>query len=80
MRSFTELGFVTSDSDWAPERTGDYDKDCQIGRNYAAEFIKMMREQENTAFLGRIMRAMIAGGTYGGVEIGFCAVTAAQLL
>ncbi|MBH0113246.1 hypothetical protein I5E68_09840 [Novosphingobium sp. YJ-S2-02] len=65
-------------NDWVPQRSGDYAKDCETGRNYARELCELIGATDNPGYLGRVMKAVIEGGTYDGVEIGFCHAIAAR--
>jgi hypothetical protein len=77
--AFVDLSFTTwNDATrcwWTPERPDDYGHACALGREYAAEFLlhcKHLDDRGETGLmLNRIMAAMVAGGVFGGVEVGF---------
>lgn len=65
----TELpGFV--EGQWKPERTGDYATDCRRGREAGAMIRSAMQESGNPAFLSGVASAIVAGGEFGGFEVG----------
>lgn len=66
------LPFVKDENAWAPQRTGNYEKDCATGRAYGKALIDFIRERESPQVFGHIARAMTAGGVFEGVEVGFC--------
>lgn len=57
---------------WHPEVSGDYIADCKKGREYADEVVSAMRQRENPALLGWIVRGFGQDETRKGVEVGFC--------
>lgn len=73
MRKISDLPFVKTNGKelhiWAPEVTGDYQKDCATGNAYAAELVKFMEETGNPTVFAHIVKAMPA--KTGAVEIGF---------
>lgn len=78
--AFADLSFTTwNDATrcwWTPERSDDYGHACAMGREYAAEFVLHCKQlggrEEAGLMFNRIMAAMVAGGVFGGVEVGFC--------
>lgn len=73
-----QYSFVETDdkgkvvSMWNPEVTGDYIVDCAKGRDYAEEVVAAMRQEENPALLGWIIRGFGQDEARRGVEVGFC--------
>lgn len=72
----TELPFVQSTDEgaicmWNAEESGAYALDTKIGRGHADQLIDLMARKDNPTLLGRVVKDMIAGGRYGGVEVGF---------
>jgi len=72
-----DLTFVTKREDgtldlWTPERPDDYAIANAMGRDYAAEVLLMMKNTNNPALFGAVIRAIVRSGEYSGVEIGFC--------
>lgn len=55
---------------WAPDRTGNYSEDCQLGRFYARELLGYIRTRECPPLLGHVCQAMNAAD-WSGVEVGF---------
>ena len=64
---------------WLPKKSGDYVIDCATGRKAAIELCDYMLANDNPVLLGSVMRDMVAGGEFGGVEAGFCSEIAIQL-
>lgn len=54
-------------------RTGDWQTDCANGREYARKMIAKIQDScpSNLNFFGNAMKAIAAGGVFGGVEVGF---------
>jgi hypothetical protein len=78
-RAYESLSFVGSAAEiWAPARTGEYAKDCQMGRLYARELLQFMQTRGYPPFLGHVFQAMVTRGKFEGVEIGFCNEIALQ--
>lgn len=70
-RPFEALSFVApSGSLWAPDRSGNYAEDCQLGRFYARELIGYIRLRNCPPLLGHVCQAMSAAD-WSGVEVGF---------
>lgn len=77
--TFADLTFLTWNGAtrcwWTPERPEDYADACAMGREYANEFLAHCEHVgdrgETGSKLQRIMAAMMLGGVYGGVEVGF---------
>lgn len=65
---------------WNPVRIDDWATDNGSGRTYATRTIDHIREKQNPIALISIMRTMIAKGVYGGVEAGFIAMLAAEII
>ena len=65
-------GNGTVASMWNPEITGDYIEDCKKGLDYADEVIAGMRQNENPALLGWVVRGFGQDQARRGVEVGFC--------
>lgn len=57
---------------WAPERSGDYETDCNRGRAAAREMLQFIRERNCPNVYASICRDMAASGVFGGFEVGFC--------
>ncbi len=64
---------------WAPERPTDYDAACDAGAGYARELTKLIRATGDPTRLGAVFRAIVRGGEYSGVEVGFCHEIGEQL-
>jgi hypothetical protein len=58
---------------WSDISTGDWEADCQAGRDRADTLIRSLAETDgNTAALfTRTMRDMMTKGVFSGVEVGF---------
>ena len=84
--SAADLTFVTrNEADgslnlWTPERPADYASACAMGRDYAAELHGFMTASGNPVVFGAVLRAISAGGIFGGVETGFCSAFGIALL
>ena len=63
---------LSDDGKWEPIRSGDYDRDCEHGRQIAKDTLAMIAATENPALFGTVVRAITAGGQFDGVETGFC--------
>lgn len=78
------LPFVSNDGEttnfWNPDRGGEYEVACARGRRYAEELLEVIRLEENPTLFGTVLRAIVAGRVYGGVEIGFCHRLGIELL
>lgn len=73
--SFVKISADGQKNFWAPECTGDYSKDCQIGRLAATELVDYLRENPHASTIfGSIVRAMTEAGRFDAVEVGFCSV------
>lgn len=69
----TDLPFVRSKEElWAPERRGNYNEDCAMGRFYAREMMAYITRSNSPDIYGHIAEAIQNGGRWEGVEIGFC--------
>lgn len=66
--------------EWAPVRSGDYAKDCQLGRDLGAQLLEHIRDEDNPMLFGTVMRAITQAGVFEGVEIGFCHVFGVELI
>lgn len=79
-----DLPFVQHNDDrinfWAPERDGDYALVNARGRDYAEALLRVIRETQNPTIFGSVIRAIVAGGVYGPVEIGFCHALGVELV
>jgi hypothetical protein len=76
VQKFTDLGFVRTQDEkvssmWAPESSGVYALDNKIGRTHADQCVDLMRREDNPNLLNHVMRDMVEGGQYGGIEVGF---------
>lgn len=77
--TFADLSFLTWNDEtrcwWTPERPEDYAHACELGREYADEFMLHCKHVddrgETGSMLNKITAAMVAGGVYGGVEVAF---------
>lgn len=70
---------------WKVSRSGDYGADCAIGRDYAVQFLAWLRQHPpgpNSCgdTLRMIVRDMVYGGVFGGVEVGFLGVINSRFL
>ncbi len=54
-----------------PSEDPDWSLSNQKGREYADRVVEMMNDENNPTTLGRVAKAMIERGRYGGVEVGF---------
>jgi hypothetical protein len=54
-----------------PEPSGDWSADNRAGRDFATDLIERMATEEAPFLLGNLAKGMVAGGRYGGVEVGF---------
>jgi len=77
------LSFVyqdgTSTCFWRPDRDGEYAEQNARGRAYALELQCFMHASGNAQLFGSVIRAIVGGGIYGAVEIGFCSIIGSQL-
>lgn len=69
---FETLSFVSGRNSWNPVRTGDYGTDTAAGRRYADELLNFIRVKDCALAYGRVARAIVEGGVFEAVEIGFC--------
>jgi hypothetical protein len=69
-KRLADFSFV-SGGKWAPERSGDYDRDCRTGRRYAGELLRGIRESGNPALIGGVARLISEAAAFDGVEAGF---------
>lgn len=80
------LSFVTLkpdnsvESHWAPDRSGDYPDQCMRGRAYADELVAYIQKENDPTMFGAVVRSIVAGRKYDGVEIGFCSGIGIELL
>lgn len=65
-----EAGIVASL--WSPDTSGDYEANCERGRKYADEVVAAMRQGNNPALLGWIVRGFGQDESRRGIEVGFC--------
>jgi hypothetical protein len=61
-------------------RTGNYEWDCFLGAGLANQLLHAMRFTNHYAVLNLVIRDMIRGGTFDGVEVGFMDVMAKRLV
>lgn len=54
-----------------PTGTGNWRKDNEAGRRYAAKVIQYMRENDNPIRFTRIVQESVVAGRFDGVEVGF---------
>lgn len=77
MTAYNQLTFVRLDDAgqvvdwWLIEETGDWSKDNQTGRDAAESLMRMMFFTDAPVYLGYVVKAIIAKGRYGGIEVGF---------
>ena len=75
VEAISDLPFVKADGEktnlWAAEESGVWALDNKIGRTHADECVRYMRERQAPNLLGGVVKDMMAGGRYGGVEVGF---------
>jgi hypothetical protein len=69
----------TSRNYWTVVRTGRYDWVNFLGAGLADQLLKTMRSEGNYTTLNFVIRDMIAGGTFDGVEIGFLSEIAREI-
>jgi hypothetical protein len=72
-------GVGTSRNFWTVVRTGRYDWDNFLGAGLANQLLHAMRSEGNYTTLNFVIRDMIAGGTFDGVEVGFLSEIARDL-
>lgn len=65
---------------WKPERSGDWSADNATGRTMAIEAVSRMRQDGNPVMLGHLVKQMIEGGVYDGVETGFFHALSVEIL
>lgn len=65
---------------WVPERTDDWALDNATGRRYASLLVEVMVETEEPLLLGRVVSAMVSGGHFEAVEVGFLHHLATRLI
>lgn len=65
---------------WTPERPDDVTEARQMGHDYAAELMLMIRKTGEHQIFGAVIRAISESGTYGPVEMGFCHAIGIELL
>ncbi len=56
---------------WSPDTSGDYAANCEKGRKYADEVVAAMRDNDNPALLGSIVRSFGKDESRHGIEVGF---------
>jgi hypothetical protein len=56
---------------WLPDRSGSYSTQCERGRSYASALMATICDDDLTPRFGAVLRAMVEGGEWGAVEIGF---------
>lgn len=71
-----KVSFFTFDGDqltstWNPVRSGDYAKDCIMGRCYFLEVMEAISMLGNPFLLSRAIAGQIQSGVFDGCEIGF---------
>jgi len=60
---------------WAVDSSGNWAEDCRTGERYAAAYIeRLLSDPLCPILLCRIVRDMIGGGQYTGIEAGFMSV------
>jgi hypothetical protein len=64
---------------WTVVPTGHYDWDNFLGAGLANQVLKTMRSGGHYELLNRIIRDMIAGGTFDGLEVGFMSEIAMEI-
>jgi hypothetical protein len=72
-------GVGTDRNYWTVVRTGRYDWDNFLGAGLADQLLRTMRSEGNFTALNFVIRDMIAGGTFDGVEVGFVSEIAKAL-
>lgn len=63
---------LSETGEWQPERSGDYQKDTASGRRYADNVLGLVDDRANPLIFGAVVKAIVQGGVYDAVEIGFC--------
>lgn len=57
---------------WTPTVPDGWAAGCAAGRDYAAELIEFIQQENNPVIFGAVMRAITKKGVYEAVETGFC--------
>lgn len=76
---FDSLSFITN-GNWTPAQPASYAEGCLLGRGYAEELLRAMRQTGNPTWFGAVMRQITAAGNFESVEIGFCQHFAIMLI
>ena len=72
-----KMAFISLDEDgkavyWSPPRSGEWDKDCETGRNSAVALTEYLHKSHDIHIMMPIMSAIGAAGmSEAGVEVGF---------
>lgn len=81
--SFEQLPFVASNAGrlhpWTPQRSDDYQADCNTGRLYFTQLHSLMTATDNPLHLSRVLQAQVEAGKWEAVEIGFAQAMAEAL-
>jgi hypothetical protein len=65
---------------WWVQPSEDWSTDCATGRDYARACLAEMAEREDPTILSRTVSAMVAKGSFGGIETGFTSFIASRCL
>lgn len=73
---FADLPFAERRSNgtvnaWSVQPTGDYEADCQTGRNYFEQLRLHAEIEKQPLMFGFVMQAMVERGQMSGIEVGF---------
>lgn len=77
---FADLPFVKAvgedrqiQSTWNVDekRSGDYTKDCALGRSFCHSLFMVINTSGNRMFLSRVLQGQVAGGKWEAIEVGF---------
>jgi hypothetical protein len=60
--------------------TGVWARDNELGRQLALDTIEHMIRYESPGHLLKVVRGMVAGGRFGGIEVGFFTVLAIMII
>lgn len=61
---------------WGAESSGDYERDVEEGTHRGERLVRDLRLQGDHYVLGWMVREMVQGGRFGGIEVGFCEAVA----
>lgn len=70
--AYAVLPFADGQDYWPLAESGDWSADNRTGRQAAADLLRVMTFQDAPPLLGFVVKAVMAKGRFGGVEVGFC--------